>query len=780
MAEPTPRPSTRALVEAAKRAADGVTVTFFSLDEPELETATQADAAQADAARARGSRTLAPFKVLAREFQGADLSYDPYSAPPGSAAWAFVRGEDLALRVIVDRADGADRIEFADTTLRRPTQVDVITGSAAELFGVGRTANGLSIPLEGEGDTAILRLSRPDLAEMVGEGGLSQEVTITTDRTMPVAEILRRLQANEDAQTRSLTHYEGINTTHLRFQGGGAQQVEVSFAGPLFVRRNEPYDWVWQTLYVNGVKWRGKRIPDIPLLEPDKAATMPLAITFDRDYSYRLRGTDVVDGRDCWVVDFRPTSAEADPEVVGNRFQGTVWIDRQLFLRVRSRALQLGLVGDVLSNEETLFYQPLDAEGAATEWESAVFTLPLRVVSQQLFSILNNSLNVEKETLITEASVNLEGFEERRRAAYDSDLTIVRDTEEGLRYLVPDKESGERVVQDEFDKDRLFLVGGALYDESLDYPLPLAGINYFSFDFRDTGAQANLLFAGILAIGNIADPNFLGSRWDAGAGLIGVAIPFTNSIYRNGEEASAEDLDVQFAEIEFNLGRPIGNFTKLSLEYEIGLRNYSRADDTAEDFVLPQDHILHSLGLTASYNRRGYRSRIGATFNKRSDWAAWGLPGEPFDPKTDEFIRWGASTAKTVSLSGFKKVGLQLEYLGGDNLDRFSKYEFGFFDDSTVHGYESGIVQAEEAYGFHGTYGFELGEILRLDLVGDAVWASDDATALDNELLAGVGIAGTFIGPWQTVVNIDFGVPVAGPDDDGFTLFLAFLKLFNR
>ncbi len=48
------------------------------------------------------------------------------------------------------------------------------------------------------------------------------------------------------------------------------------------------------------------------------------------------------------------------------------------------------------------------------------------------------------------------------------------------------------------------------------------------------------------------------------------------------------------------------------------------------------------------------------------------------------------------------------------------------------------------------------------------------------KVCAGLGIAGTFIGPWQTVVNLDFGVPVAGPDDDGFTLFLAFLKLFNK
>ena len=83
---------------------------------------------------------------------------------------------------------------------------------------------------------------------------------------------------------------------------------------------------------------------------------MPLAINFDRDYSYRLRGTDLVDGRDCWVVDFRPVGSEGE----GNRFQGTVWIDRRHFLRVRSRALQLGLTGNVLSNEETLFYSPLE------------------------------------------------------------------------------------------------------------------------------------------------------------------------------------------------------------------------------------------------------------------------------------------------------------------------------------------------------------------------------------------------------------------------------------
>jgi hypothetical protein len=34
------------------------------------------------------------------------------------------------------------------------------------------------------------------------------------------------------------------------------------------------------------------------------------------------------------------------------------------------------------------------------------------------------------------------------------------------------------------------------------------------------------------------------------------------------------------------------------------------------------------------------------------------------------------------------------------------------------------------------------------------------------------------VGPWQTLVNVDLGVPVAGPDD-GFVAYLVFLKLFR-
>jgi hypothetical protein len=72
---------------------------------------------------------------------------------------------------------------------------------------------------------------------------------------------------------------------------------------------------------------------------------------------------------------------------------------------------------------------------------------------------------------------------------------------------------------------------------------------------------------------------------------------------------------------------------------------------------------------------------------------------------------------------------------GGEDLDRFSKYQFGFFGGSRVHGYQIGKVRAEEAYAAHTSYGFELGKMLRLDAVVDAAWATDKASGLDRSTL---------------------------------------------
>jgi len=482
---PWPEQPTSTVAAATELAVAGIGITFFEVGPDD-------------------ALDLAPLKILALELRG-DLSYDETGAPRGAdAAWTFVRAEDLALRVITE-APPTDRLEllFSDAQLRRPRRVDLITGEAEVLFNQRRSSDGLSITVDQPGEVMLLRLERPTFEELEGFG---EQIEVAEEWQMPVEEILRRLQAFEDDQARKLDRYQSRNSLHLRFQTvRGA--LAVTYAGDFFFSRGQGFDWVWQDFYVEGVKWRSGRLPELPLIQPEKAAALPVEIRLSKDYTYRLRGTAEIDGRDCWVVDFKPV------EVAPGRslFQGTVWIDRKIYARVRTRATQVGLEGDVLSNEETTYFAPVDAEGRPAAWSSESYVLPVRIIGQQTLSVLSAILPVEKETVMTDIRINGEDFAANREAALASDFTMVRDTDRGLRYLRK-TEDGERVVQEELDSSRFFLLGGVFWDESLDYPLPLLGANYLDLDFLDTGSQLNVLFAGAYLNVNLSNPSFFGSR----------------------------------------------------------------------------------------------------------------------------------------------------------------------------------------------------------------------------------------------------------------------------
>jgi len=258
---PWPSEATETLARAAEASAAGVAVTFFDRPEPSAED-------------------LRPLKVLAREFQG-DLSLDPSSVPSGAKnAWTFVHGEDLSLRVIAETG-GAAELKFDDPQLKSPREINLGNGEESMVFGQRRSESGIVVPIEGTAAVSLVRLERMTAAELEG---LEERVTVEDTRQMPVEEILRLLQAFEDDQARRLTHYTARNTMHLRFLiGAGAGTVEAAYEGPFFFRRGEGFDWVWETFYVDGVKWKGKKIPEIPLIQPEKAASLPLEIHFTKD-----------------------------------------------------------------------------------------------------------------------------------------------------------------------------------------------------------------------------------------------------------------------------------------------------------------------------------------------------------------------------------------------------------------------------------------------------------------------------------------------------------------
>ena len=742
----------KTVARVAESAAAGFAVTFF-----EAGTVTAAD--------------LAPLKLMARELQG-NLVFDPYLSPSGArASWSFVR-EDLGLRVIAEMEPGTADLElvFTDARFRTPMAVDLMTGEERYLYDTSQDANGLTVRLHEPEEVVLLRLERLSAEELDGFG---QQIDVGAGREIPVEEILRRLQAFEDAQGRRLDHFQATRSLHLRFQAAQGA-FEASYEGDFFFRHDHGFDWVWRDFYVGGVKWKSKKIPSVPLIQPEKVASLPAEIRFTKDYDYRLRGTATADGRDCWVIDFRPLK----PVPGRSLYRGTVWVDREIHARVKTRATQVGLEGSVLAAEETRFYVPLDHNGLQSEWTAESFVLPVRISGQQTFSILSATLPVEVETEITDIRINGEGFERNRAAALASDATMLRDTDDGLRYLKKG-ETGERFVETEFDSDRLFLVGGVFWDESVDYPLPLAGVNYLDLDFKGTGAQIDVFFAGAFLASGIADPQLFGSRWNGGVNLNGLFFKARDELFRDGVVVPEEDVKRRTASADVFIGRPLARFLNFELTYGLRMEDFSRADDTSEDFVIPQDTLTNYFRGVVQYNRAGYRLRLSGSLNSRSDWEFWGLPGnDEYDPDQADYQQWQARFGKTWWFPKFRRVRVFFEHLDGSNLDRFSGYDFGMFGDASVSGYPSGLVRAEKANGAHILAGINYFEKIRFDFKADAVWASNAMTGLDNELLAGIGVEGTMTLPWQLIMNFEAGYAVAGPGKGGIALRVFFLKLF--
>ena len=214
---PLPDPPALALARAAEVAANGVAITLFAVPDP-LERA-----------------ALEPLLTLAREFHG-DLSYDPYTKLEGAqAAWAFVRGEDLGLRIIAESPPGFSQMRFrlTDPQLRDPQRVDLATGATAPAEAT-TTELGLELLVPGD-RIAVLRLVRASVEEL---GGREERVDVADERSMPVEEILRRLQAFDDDQNRKLDHYQAKNIMHIRYQGGPAS-IEAAYSGDFFWKRGK-------------------------------------------------------------------------------------------------------------------------------------------------------------------------------------------------------------------------------------------------------------------------------------------------------------------------------------------------------------------------------------------------------------------------------------------------------------------------------------------------------------------------------------------------------------
>jgi hypothetical protein len=598
------------------------------------------------------------------------------------------------------------------------------------------------------------------------------KVGVTAERFLTAEEILARHQVWRAARDSRWKRLAAENKTAIRFRFPELNNTfELAMKGPFFYEPGKGYDWAWSEAYLNGVKWKGKEFPAIPLVQPEKVSDLPLEVTFNDAYRYKLAGEESITGIACFVLEFEPRDTAAEGAV----YAGKVFISTTDFSVIRVVSRQLNLKGEVQSVDETSDFEIVEDRG-----DGVAMRFPVRTRGQWILKTFSRTTVLERETTLENVRLDPDTYDQERAEAEASRHTMVRDTEKGVRYLEKDKE-GKRVVVDDPKTSRFFGLGGIFYDSSLSYPLPLLGVYYLDLDFRKKKEQVQVFFGGVLLGASYNDPSLFGSKVDLGIDLFGIAIRGTDTPYQDGSKVETEEVKQRTVAGNLNLGFPVGRHLKFTATAGIGYRDFAEGDDMDPEFIVPSDYTLTRLEGRVVWDISGWSLSGRYGWYHRSKWEPWGYPENPdYDPDKDDYQSYIVQLSKDFHFSKFRRLRGSLAYLGTENGDRFSKTTFGFYGGNSLRGFRSGSLRAEQAAVGRIAYGFVFGEAFRLEGLYEHAMVKDTSAGLDWANFGGAGIAGQFPGPWETIVQLDAGLPVVGRNrgQDGFVVNLVFLKLF--
>jgi hypothetical protein len=351
---------------------------------------------------------------------------------------------------------------------------------------------------------------------------------------------------------------------------------------------------------------------------------------------------------------------------------------------------------------------------------------------------------VEKRVTFSNFHINPPDFEASRTSARASNRVMYKETDLGLRYYV--KEGEGRVVSNRPSRSVKAMAMGVTFDPSYGFPLPIFGINYLDFEFGSPDTQLAMLFGGVLAAGNIQKPKLGSTPLDASVDFFAIAVPSSDRVYdAKGNEHADERVLTWPVSTGLNLGWQYTPFQKAQVQYHFRFDAYVPDRTTSEDFTLPPSTMTNSLGGAWEYRRGGYSFVAnGEWFRRRSS------------PRPD-YTKYSASISRDWYFKAVHKIHVNGASFGGQRLDRFSKYQFGMFDDTRIHGVPASGVRFQELAMARGSYSFNLLDLYRLDLFIEQAWGRDQDIAREWRPLTGLGTAANVRVPGNMILRADVG-----------------------
>ena len=621
----------------------------------------------------------------------------------------------------------------------RPVVLDLVAGDTRSMERLTRDEPASRV------HGAVPLTGRPMLVNFSDGAGVQfvDRTGVTADRQLAIEEIIARHREYQTRLDAAVKNYRASARMEQHFR------PSLTDPGYDVVTENEYFvddsgvEWEERSFSVNGSKWGSDR-PPFPLLQPEKVLSLPLELRLDEDYRYELDGTERVADVECYRVHFTPTRQDTA------LYRGTVWIDRATFARRKVRAVQTRTTAPVVSNEEVHTYEPVG------EADGLPLFLLTKLTARQIVLIAGRNLLLEKAATFADFRINDEDFVEARETARRGQGVMYRDTDRGVRYYV--KEGDRRIVRERATASARAMAMGVMVDPSFAFPLPIFGINYLDFEFRGRpDTQFALLFGGVLAAGNLQRPKLGGTNIDASIDFFGIAAPASDRLFVGGAERDSEALLTWPLSTGVNLGWQYTAFQKAQVQYQFRYDPFVRDRTTDESFVVPSSTVTHGVGGTWEYKRGGYSFAANGTYYVRTDWKPWG-PADALEtdpPRT--YLKYAMHVTRDVFIDAFQKVHLNASFFGGERLDRFSRYQFGMFDDTRIHGVPASGVRFDSLGMVRGSYSFNIFEQYRLDLFAEQAWGKDLTVDRTWQALTGLGIAVNVRAPWNTILRADVG-----------------------
>jgi hypothetical protein len=640
------------------------------------------------------------------------------------------------------------------STYLDPTSLDTV----AILRGCGARQVTITPQVAG---TRMLSLSTLDVIARIpaAEGGIAQDVQVVGARALTVREVIARHQAAAARQRRAIRTLISSGAMTLTFEAPGfPAPVAISSEAVIYAAADRT-EIEQRDIRVNGIALQQGSAARLPLIEPERVAAAPLAIALTESYRYALEGQDHIDGRRSYVVTFRPVGDGR------SLFDGRAWIDAATFALVRISAVQTGLRGPIVSSQRIDDFRPDDTAG----W------LLTRSEMRQIYEGPGHRTPIHRVLTIARHEINPGDFTARRTAAYARPSLVLRDTPEGFRYVRPvaPGEGSPDIEPPLAGRAHTLraLAFGVIVDPNISRPLPFAGVSYVDFDLFGTGGQVNVFFGGTYGQLAMSVPSLGGSRWQIAGRAFGIASSYNDRAFDGGRERYEANISQRPAHASVWLLRPLTSRFTARIGYDFDYTRFRAADTTSPDFVVPASQRAHALRLALEGQWSGWAASVWWLGARRAGWRSWGEPHlltveEPYDERQRDYQRIGTLISRSFVASPRLVGRLEGAWMAGRDLDRFSRYTFGSFD-NRLRGYPSALIRYDRGGVVRAAVAWAAGRRLRIDGFADSAYVRDPGFGPGARNYTGIGAAAEIPAPFGTLAAIEWGYGFRGIDADG-------------